>query len=145
MFYVSDIAWIAGYLFLYLLQTSVLDQKERDFRCLAMWLSPLIIIPLTVYYICIGDWLYNVIMGGIMVALFWRSIRGFIYWRKKPKQQKHIFHLALLCFLILEHCLWISSYPWVSDTLTNPYFWIDFIVTISIFLLLPAVRKAVET
>ena len=50
----------------------------------------------------------------------------------------------MIILVILENCLWLSSYPWVSDTWSNPYFWIDFTVTASLFSLLPAVRKAVN-
>ena len=37
-----------------------------------------------------------------------------------------------------------ASCCWVSDTLTNPYFWFDFLLTLVLLLFLPAVRKAVE-
>lgn len=49
-----------------------------------------------------------------------------------------------MIFVVLENCLWLSSYPWVSDTWNNPYFWIDFAVTASLVSLLPVVRKAVN-
>jgi hypothetical protein len=48
-----------------------------------------------------------------------------------------------LCICALEFCLWTASCFWVSDTLTNPYFWFDFLLTAALFALLPATRKAV--
>lgn len=144
MFYVADIGWISGYLFLYLLQDALSDSNERAFKCRSMWLAPLIEIPLTAYFISIGTVIYNLITGGIFLTLVLRSVRGFVYQRKQPGSKKWYFHFSLLCFLMLENCLWLSSYPWVSDTLTNPYFWIDFTVTASLFCMLPAVRKAVN-
>ena len=146
MFYVSDIGWIAGYLFLCLLQDSLSDREERAFRCGAMWIAPLVIVPLTIYYISLGDVIYNLILDNIMLVLTWRGIRGFVYWKRKAGlgREKRFFHLAILCFVVLENGLWLSSYPWVSDTLTNPYFWIDFAVTACLFSLFPATRKAVE-
>ena len=38
----------------------------------------------------------------------------------------------------------ITSRFWVSDTLTNPYFWFDFLLSLVLLLLLPALRKAVD-
>ena len=42
-----------------------------------------------------------------------RSLRGFLYWRQQPGQQQNrcVFHLVVIVFVILENCLWFSSYP----------------------------------
>ena len=146
IFYVADIGWIAGFLFLYLLQDSLSQPEERAFRCRVMWLAPLTVIPLTLYFISIGDLVYNLIMGGMIFLIFRRSLQGFAYWSKLTGRERNrrFFHIAVIILVILENCLWLSSYPWVSDTWSNPYFWIDFTVTASLFSLLPAVRKAVN-
>lgn len=130
--------------FLYLLQYSISDKEERAFRCSRMYVAAAVIVFFTLYYISIGSLIYNIIIGGIMLTLTWCSVRGFIYQKKQPGSNKWQFHLAVIVFVALENCLWLSSYPWVSDTWTNPYFWIDFMLTTSIFLILPSVRKAVE-
>ena len=146
IFYVSDIGWVAGFLFLLLLQDSLAQTEERTFKCRAVWLAPLTIVPLTIYFISIGNVLYNLIVGGIMLLFLWRSLRGFTYWKRQPKEKRNrcFFHVTAIAFVALEHCLWISSYPWRGDGWSNPYFWIDFAVTASLFSLLPAVRKAVK-
>ena len=146
IFYVADIGWIAGFLFLYLLQDSLSQSEERAFRCPVMWLAPLTVIPLTLYFTSIGDLVYNLIMGGMIFLIFRRSLQGFAYWSKHTGRERNrrFFHIAVIILVILENCLWLSSYPWVSDTWSNPYFWIDFTVTASLFSLLPAVRKAVN-
>ena len=51
----------------------------------------------------------------------------------------------MLAFIALEYALWTASCFWVSDTLTNPYFWFDFLLTLVLLLFLPAVRKAVDS
>lgn len=146
MFYVSDMGWISCYLFLLLLQNSLADKEERTLRSRLPWLALAVEIPLTVYYISIGDVLYNLIVGALMSAMLWLAIRGLVWQRNQPVPERGriFFHLAMIIYIILENCLWLSSYPWVSDTLTNPYFWFDFAVTASILALFPAVRKAVE-
>lgn len=145
MFYVSDIGWISCFLFLLLLQYSLSDKEERTLRSRLPWLALVIEIPLTVYFISIGDALYNLIIGILMSAMLWTAIRELVWQKRKAQRNKRFFYLVLLLFLCLENCLWLSSYPWADDTLANPYFWIDFGVTASLLVLFPAVRKAVRT
>ena len=144
MFYVSDIGWISCFLFLLLLQYSLADKEERAFRSRVPWLALVVEIPLTAYFISIGDVLYNLIVGVLMAAMLWFAIRGLVWQRRQPQRGKLFFHLATVGYIVLENCLWLSSYPWMGDTLANPYFWFDFAVTASIILLLAAVRKAVR-
>lgn len=54
------------------------------------------------------------------------------------------FHRAVLAFAALEYALWTSSCFWISDTLSNPYFWFDFLLSLVLLLLLPALGKAVD-
>ena len=145
IFYVSDIGWISSFLFLLLLQYSLADKEESLFRSRVPWLAFAVEIPLTVYFISIGDALYNLIVGALMTAMFWLAIRGLVWQRKQPQRNKLFFPLVLLVFLCLENCLWLSGYPWAGDTLANPYFWFDFAVTAMFLALFPAVRKAVRT
>ena len=74
------------------------------------------------------------------------ALRGFIYARKHDGKERKMqyFHVAVLGIIVLEYCLWTASCFWISDTITNPYFWFDFILTASIFALLPVTRKVVE-
>lgn len=146
IFYVSDIGWIGSFLFLLLLQNSLEDKEEHTLRSRAPWVALVIEIPLTAYFIRIGDVLYNLIDGALMAAMLWFAIRGLVWQSKQPEPDRgrRFFHLAMIGYITLENCLWLSSYPWAGDTLANPYFWFDFAMTASIFLLLPAVRKAVR-
>ena len=146
IFYVSDIGWISCFLFLLLLQYSLADKEEHKLRSRAPWLAILIEIPLTAYFISIGDTLYNLIVGALMAAMLWLSIRGLVWQSKQPKPDpgKRFLHFVMIGSLVWENCLWLSSYPWAGDTLANPYFWFDFAVTASILALFPAVRKAVQ-
>ena len=146
MFYVSDIGWISCFLFLLLLQYSLADKEEHTLRSRLPWLALAMEIPLTAYFISIGDVLYNLIVGALMAAMLRLAIRGLVWQSKQPKQDpgKWFFHLVTIGYILLESCLWLSSYPWAGDTLANPYFWFDFAVTVSILALFPAVRKAVK-
>ena len=142
IFYVSDISWISSFLFLLLLEFDVAGEDWHVYKCRASWLALAVEIPLTVYFISIGDMVYNIIIGALMTIMYWQGIRSAV-WARRRERRKFAFYLVLLCFLTLENCLWISSYPWMGDTLVNPYFWFDFAVTASMFALYPVVRRAV--
>lgn len=146
MFYVADIGWIGAFLFLLLLQNCLASKEERALRSWAPWLALAIELPLTAYYLHIGDVLYNLIDGALMAAMLTCALRSLIWQSAQPKPDhgKRLFHLAVIGYIVLENCLWLSSYPWAGDTLTNPYFWFDFAVSASLLALFPAVRKAVR-
>ena len=71
-------------------------------------------------------------------------VRGLVWAKKAENGRLRRFHGTVLAFIALEYALWTASCFWVSDTLTNPYFWFDFLLTLVLLLFLPAVRKAVE-
>jgi len=49
----------------------------------------------------------------------------------------------VVSFAITEYIAWTASCFWMGDTLLNPYFWFDTLLSIN-FLILPlALRKAV--
>ena len=146
IFYVSDIGWISCFLFLLLLQNGLADKDERTLQSRIPWLVLVIEIPLTAYYIIIGNVIYNLIVGSLMTAMLWLAIRSLVWQSKQPKPDhgKRFFQFVMIGYITLENCLWLSGYPWAGDTLANPYFWFDFAVTASMLVLLPAVRKAVR-
>lgn len=145
IFYVSETGWISGYVFLYLLQFTLSDKEERAFRCRAMWLSPMVGILLAAYYVVYGDVLATIIMNAMMILLSWHSIRGLVYLGGQGGEGQKLrhFHLVVTGFVVAEYCLWTSSCFWVSDTLTNPYFWFDFMLTGTAAVLLITVKRVV--
>ena len=80
----------------------------------------------------------------LTMLLAWCAVRGLVWAKKTENGRLRRFHGTVLAFIALEYALWTASCFWVSDTLTNPYFWFDFLLTLVLLLFLPAVRKAVE-
>ncbi len=146
VFYVSELAWISGSMFLLTLGYALSTPDERKFRHPAIWLVIIFCVPQLILYLSTGDILFNSLISGLAMAIGWNSARGLLYHKKQKHKQKskEIFHTVVLLIIFLEHCLWTSSCFWVSDTYTNPYFWFDFLFTASLFALLPATKKAVE-
>ncbi|MCK9218359.1 MAG: histidine kinase [Firmicutes bacterium] len=145
VFYVSELAWIASSMFLLTLEYTLSTPDEKKFRHPAVWLVPIFCIPQLILYLLHGDILFNLLICGLTMAVAWHSTRGLIYARRQSGEQRAMqyFHIVVLLIIILEYCLWTSSCFWISDTYTNPYFWFDFLLSVSLFALLPATKKAV--
>ncbi len=54
------------------------------------------------------------------------------------------YHIGVLCFAGSEYLLWTVGCFWPDTSLASPTFWFDMLLTLAIFGLLPAARKAVE-
>lgn len=144
VFYVSDLAWLASYVFLLSLTLTLPDAGERQSRTGLCWLAPVFCLPQFALYATRGDLLLNVLMCGLTMMLAWCAVRGLVWAKKTESGRLRRFHGTVLAFIALEYALWTASCFWVSDTLTNPYFWFDFLLTLVLLLFLSAVRKAVE-
>ena len=79
---------------------------------------------------------------GLTMMLAWCAMRGLVWAKRTENGRLRRFYGTVLAFIALEYALWTASCFWVSDTLTNPYFWFDFLLTLVLLLFLPAVRKA---
>lgn len=145
IFYVADLGWFASFLFLLTLQYALSTPGERAFKHSAMWLIPVVCVPQLVLYLTHGDILYNLLLCGMTMLAARYSVRGLLYARRQRGKQRdrQYFHIAVLLIIALEYGLWTTSCFWAGETLANPYFWIDFLLTASLFALLPATRKAV--
>ena len=150
VFYVSELEWIASYVFLLTIELTLPSDEEKNFRTKLCWLCPVFCVPQFILYITHGDVFFNILMCLATAAAAWLAIRGLVFCRRKKKAEggsstrgMRFFHITVLCFVVLEYALWTSSCFWVSDTLSNPYFWFDFLLSGAIFAMLPATRKAV--
>ena len=145
IFYVSEVGWLSGYMFLLVLQITLSSKEERKYKPAAAWIAPAIGIPLMIFYMHWGDILLNILWCGMMTVIGWQAIRGLCWDKKRTGELGNMsyFHFSVLAVFTAEFCLWTASCFWVSDTLTKPYFWFDFLLTAALFVLLPATRKAV--
>lgn len=144
IFYVSDLAWIASFVFLSALTLTLPSAAERRFRTRLCLLVPALGLPQFAFYVMLGDVLSNVLMCGMTMLAAWCAVRGLAWAKKSGDARLCRFHQAVLGFTALEYALWTSSCFWVSDTLTNPYFWFDFLLSAVLALFLPALGKAVD-
>ena len=144
IFYVADLAWIASFVFLLALMLTLSPAEERRFRTGLCWLVPAVCLPQFVLYVTHGDVISNVLMCGLTMLLACCAIRGLAFARRGSAGRRRRFYWAALAFAALEYALWTSSCFWAGDTLRNPYFWFDLLLSLALLLLRPALERAVE-
>lgn len=146
VFYVSELAWIASFLFLLTLEYALASKEEKSFRHPALLLVPLFCLPQLALYLSYGEILGNLLMVGLTMSIAFLALRGFIYARRQQGRARDMqyFHGMVLVIVFLEFCLWTSSCFWYSDTMSNPYFWFDFLLSAALLALVPATKKAVS-
>lgn len=106
--------------------------------------------PLTLY---IDGYLHDVheseeLMLDVFAYLFTKKPRirdgGFKAYLYKAARNMRWFHIGVLYFVFAEYLLWTLGCFWPNTSPDSPTFWCDMLLTLAIFGLLPATRKAVE-
>ena len=144
IFYVPYLSWYAAYLFLFLLLKRITPEEEQKTVHPAAWLMPVFTVGMCIYYMQFGDYLGNVITAVLMGHLLFHAVRGLIWIRRHPEGKcRRALYWVVIAFCTLEYLAWTASCIFVGDTLVNPYFWFDFLITPCAMLILPAYRKAV--
>lgn len=136
--YVSDFGWYASALFLSMLLQSQYPERDVSSRSFLPWLAPVFSAAAFVFFLQWGDVFGNLIAAIVMSCLGWQALRVLLL-----KGPWRIVALHCTLFYVLEYAVWISSCFWAGDSLSNMYFWIDFLLTVNFVLLLLQVRKAV--
>lgn len=142
---VSDISWLAAILFLLVLQTTIQSPEEKAYRPICSWAAPAFCVIMCLYFFRWGDYFLNVLWAVLMGACGYLALRGLLFARRQSgvAHDRQYFHSAVLTFFLLEYGLWFSSCHWKSETLSNPYFWFDFLLTAIFFTILRTLKKVV--
>ncbi len=138
---VADIAWCTAYLFLYLLINQLAPLEKGWHKRLFPWLGPVFVAAMMVYFMLEGSIFSNLMMA-VFIALLLHTCLIRISDRKNFR---HVFFLCLvtLILIFLEYALWLTPWSSFGDSIYNPYYWVDVLITISFIFFIPAVKKAV--
>lgn len=137
IFYVADISWLASYLFFIALELSTTEPGAKGKWHISMVIPIALGIGFTIYFCQWGDILLNIAYMSALTVLGCLALRNLKF---SSSHWKNL-HIFMLLFMVTEYGLWLSSCFWISDTLTNPYFWFDFALTAEMGLLLPLIKK----
>jgi len=138
---VAVLSWYAAYIFLYMFLRQTAPPDGVGERRLLPWLGFVFTFAMAVFFMQRGEYLSNLIYATLMGLLLFASIRRLIYPQNYPTQRPLCIAILILC--LLEYGLWTASCFWWEETLVNPYYWFDFLLTASFLLFLPAMKKAV--
>ncbi|MDO4869118.1 MAG: hypothetical protein Q4A65_02325 [Bacillota bacterium] len=141
----SDIpyySWAAAYLFLFMILLRIRNNNRNAQVSRIVWLVPVFVAANFVIYVMHGDIIWSIIDSAFMCGLMWCALSGLL----DPDEQKQRkgFYAAVLAVGIIEHGLWTTSCFWLGDSIINPYFWFDFLLSMVFLVLIPTLRKAVE-
>ena len=139
---VSDLSWYASYIFLYMLLREIAPPDGAREKRFLPWLGPLFAAGMAAFFMQWGEIGSNLIYALLMSLLLFSVIRRFLDREKYAAQQALC--VLILVFCLLEYALWTASCFWTGETLGNPYYWFDFLLTLSFPCFIPAARRAVK-
>ena len=153
---ISDLNWYASYILLYmLLRHTAPPVSAREKRALP-WLGYAFAMLMAAFFF--SFYIYwnteqgmrfllwakaidNLICGMLIGLLLFSGIRRLMD-RKTYSSQRSLC-ILILVFCFIEYGLWTSSCFWWEETMANPYYWFDFLLTASFPFFIPATGKAV--
>lgn len=140
---VSDLSWMASVLFLILLENTLRLPGEDEYHLLWSWVPPIFSAVMCFFFFLWGEYRLDILWAILMGACGYYALRGLMFVRRQNTEMRRCqyIYLAILSYILLEHCLWLTSCFWISDDLINPYFWFDFLMTFTFINFIPALRK----
>ena len=134
---VSDLSWYASYIFLYLLLRHNSPPEALAGKKITPWLGPVFAALMALFFMQRGEIISNLIYAGLMGLLLYSTIC------RLAERQSRTLPALILILCLLEYALWTASCFWNDELLLHPYYWFDFLLTVSFPFLLPAVRREV--
>ena len=138
---VSDLSWYASLVFLYLLLLRTAEPRIPVRKNVLPWLGPVLAAAMCVFFMQWGEILSNLVYAVLMGLLLYAGINRLT--DREHYRGKRFLSVMILLLCLLEYGLWTASCFFDADTLANPYYWFDFLITVSFICFLPAVKKAV--
>ena len=81
----------------------------------------------------------NLIYGSLMGLLMFSAVRRLM----DRDAGCRTLCIVILVFCLLEYAMWTVSVFFKGDTLANPYYWFDFLLTVSFPAFLSAAKRTV--
>lgn len=139
---VSDLSWYAALIFLYLLICQAAPPQTPREKRLLPWLGPVFTLAMAGFYMQWGDVVNNLIYAVLLGLLLFTAIRRLL--DRALYADQTLLSAVTLTLCLLEYALWTASCFWKENSLGNPYYWFDFLLTLCFPLFLTATRKAVR-
>ena len=138
--YVSDMGWMASYIFLIILLVEFDAKRQTSAPVRAAWIFPAICVPACILFCTHGDILLNLIDCSLMAAIGYLSVRGIAFSLPFGSDESLALHIAIMAFAVVELILWTTSCFWNSQNYL-PYVVADYAFTASYAAILVCARK----
>ena len=132
---VSDLSWYASYIFLYLLLRHTAPPEKPFGAKILPWLGPVFTAGMGVFFMLRGEIAANLVYAGLMGFLLYAAIRRLM------ERRSVYLSVLILVFCLLEYALWTASCFWNDEIVLHPYYWFDFLLTVSFPFFLPAMER----
>lgn len=139
-FYVAEFSWYVSYMFLFLFLRDQRDPAVRGMKCRIKWLIPVFAGGLSIYFMTFGQISSNIVSAILMSLVGMEAVKGL----HSGNTVKRPVYILTLIFFILEYLLWTSSCLFDEVSVSNPYYYIDILISVVLFVLMLCVRKALR-
>ena len=111
-----------------------------------MWAIPAFTACMCIFFMQWGDYINNIATAVLMTGLLLYSFDGIIEQNNGNGNDGRfrMLYIATLVFCFSEYIMWLFSCFWMGDTLANPYFWFDILLSGTFILFPVALRKGVQ-
>lgn len=144
-FYVSELAWFAGDLFLLLFVIELYCREGKLPIHPAAWIGPAAVVALTAWFIAAtGDPLSNIATGFVMAGVSLFSLSALFRSRRDRADgivRYSALYAATTAFVALEYLIWSCSVLDSSVGISNPYYWFGPVMYLSIIAIAAAVMR----
>lgn len=131
-FYVSDLGWIACYLFMLMLEVACDARRAPQAPVPAAWLPVALVVPNFMLYVQRGDLLNNIACCGLMAAIGYLAVRGVTSRPGAGFAHNRAFHGAVLVWVACLLSVWTAScFLGAIDGALTPYIVADICATLS--------------
>ena len=143
--YISDVSWYAASLLVFILLTEIRAMHGKWYYSHILWIIPVFTVGMAIFFLRWGDLIGNIISVVVRSALLWNALGGLLATQTVEEEKPNrMFYILAIVFCLAEYGTEFSSCFWMGDTIRNPYFWCDSVMSLVLLLLPCGLRKAVE-
>ena len=144
----SDFSWYTTYLFLFLMFRYAFAKhgyveavSKKPIYFVIPSIGPLFSAVMAAYYMRFGSVVSNVIYALLMGMLLYGLIYVFINFKVVKNRNFRTLCYVTLLFCFAEYGMWTASCIFEGNTIANPYYWFDMLLTINFPIFIPIIRK----
>ncbi|MBR5732536.1 MAG: hypothetical protein IKX80_03740 [Lachnospiraceae bacterium] len=137
VFYVADTGWYVASLFLYIFMKEIALDRPGE-KSIFIWPVPVFAAGMGIFYMHYGDYISNIVAAVVMSLLGCETVKGLHTVRRRERANeidqtdaKHYrrLHISILACFIMIYGMWTASCFFKENTVTNPYYWCDILMS----------------